>query len=692
MLSLVLAEILAITGARLVPADPALEPRVVTVLIDGERILQVGEELAVPEGARRIDGKGLFLCAAPIDGFVYWDEEHDPLYASAGVALAADHGNNVLKILAAKTSAERVGYPALRIAGPVIDGFPPSTTEASVARTAKEAEAQIVPMFEEGIDFVAFQANLTKEPWLKLLEVSHKNSRQVWGPLPRGLTLVEACEAGQDGFLFLDSLLPKGRDWKSMTLADFDPAVAALAKSHARILPFLNGNGRLLAAWSDKSPELEWLSPQFAQFWRNELASRDALFPDAPKKTEFLGQVTQVLKLQQSLLMRLQGAGVQIVPGSGAPHPWLFPGAGLHDELALWQAAGLAPREVLRMATSAAATALGIQADRGSVDAGKIADLVLVREDPTKDIAAIRKPEWVITRGHERSRAELDLALKELRERQARAQAQAALPIQVGEPPKVEGTLVLAGYCESAALGVRSSAERYAVVRASDGKLSFCGRRVVPQSEGAHVEIESVMRLEKGKLEYFLITLKTATHQLSVEGFLTANQTRVERKVDGVHVDLQTSPESIADVDVGSVTTLLVIAASQNGGPFPVMAFHESLEMEVVRWDLQLEHDGSHFLRTPEGVKWARFDERGALLEFSEQRGSSGVHTTGLNTLAKDRPGLPFSEAKKQEIARVLAQFEAAKKAGDKPSDQKSGQKPGQKPEQKSGQKPGQKQ
>ncbi len=677
MLSFVLAQILVISGAQWVPEDPALAPRIVTLLIEGEKIREVGEGLAVPAGAREIDGRGLFLCAAPIDGFAYWDQAHDALYASAGIAILCDHGNSVLQVLEAKASTARAGFPTLRIAGPVIDGFPPSTTNASVARTAVEAQAQIEPLFAEGIDFVAFQSNLTAEPWRKLIEVAHANHRQVWGPLPRGIGWSDALDTGQDGLLFFDALMPQGRAWDSVTIAEFEPAIAKLGEKRARIVPFLNGNARLLAANTAQSPELDSLSPEFANYWRSELAARVAMFKDDMAKVDFMNRGRKAVATQRELLVKLHASGAQLVPGSGAPHPWLFPGTGLHDELSLWQSAGLAPREILRLATLGAARALGIEAERGSIEVGKYADLVLLAADPSKDIAALRKPEWVVLRGQASSRADLDAALGRLRERQLRAQADATRPIEVGDPPKVAGELVLAGYCETSALGVRSAAERYTIVRAADGKLSFCGMRVVPQVDGSHVEIESLMRVAKGSLEYFLLRLRSAKHELSVEGFYTANQMRVERKVDGVHVDLQTSSNPVSVVDVGSVTSLLCIAATQNGGPFSVMEFHAGLELEVVRWDLRLERDGAHYLRTPEGVKWARFDERGALKELSEQRGSSGVKTLGTNTLAKDRAGLPFSAAKQSAIEAAQkeyeAKLEAAKQAGGQPAAPKSG-------------------
>ena len=666
MLTLLLAEILAITGAQLVPSDPLEAPRVVTVLIEGERILEVGEGLKPPAGARVIDGAGLFLCAAPIDGFAYWDSDHDPLYASAGVALVTDHGNRVLKVIDGRNSPSRAGYPTLRIAGPVIDGFPPSTSDAAVARTSVEAQAQLEPLLAESVDFVAFHSNLTPEPWRKLIELAHGAQRQVWGPLPRGVGLLEAVDGGQDGFLFMDVLMSAGRAWDSAQLADFEPAILKLGAARVRLVPFLAGNARLLAPWTASAPELDWLSPQFANHWRGELEMRNAQLADSAVRKEFDERGARALATQMELLRRLHAAGVQLVPGSGAPHPWLVPGRALHDELGLWQKAGLPAREVLRLATLGAAQALGIDAERGSIAAGKFADLLLLRGDPSQDVGALREPVWVVLRGEARSREQLDSALANLRQRQLRAQAEANRPIEVGDPPAVAGELLLSGYCETLALGVRSAAERYSVVRAKDGSLSFCGRRVVPQPDGTRVEIEIEMRVPKGQLNYFSVQLKGATQHLSVEGHFTANQWRVQRKIDGVHFDVQTALKPVAAVDVGSVTGLIMIGATRGNGPFPVLTFHESLQMEVVRWELGLEPDGAHYLRTPSGVKWARFDPRGALLELSEQRGSAGVKTVGSNTLPESQPGLPFSDVKLREIERARVD-DAARRAREAP-------------------------
>jgi imidazolonepropionase-like amidohydrolase len=75
------------------------------------------------------------------------------------------------------------------------------------------------------------------------------------------------------------------------------------------------------------------------------------------------------------------------------------PGPSLHTELELLVEAGLSPLEVLTIATRNGAESLGILKDEGTVSVGKRADLIVVDQDPTKDIRNTRAISLVIARG-----------------------------------------------------------------------------------------------------------------------------------------------------------------------------------------------------------------------------------------------------------------------------------------------------
>lgn len=71
----------------------------------------------------------------------------------------------------------------------------------------------------------------------------------------------------------------------------------------------------------------------------------------------------------------------------------------LHEELALLVNAGLTPLEAVSAATSVAASALGVQDDRGVIAPGKAADLVVLTRDPLADIRNTRSIAWVMKAG-----------------------------------------------------------------------------------------------------------------------------------------------------------------------------------------------------------------------------------------------------------------------------------------------------
>jgi imidazolonepropionase-like amidohydrolase len=91
--------------------------------------------------------------------------------------------------------------------------------------------------------------------------------------------------------------------------------------------------------------------------------------------------------------------GVEILAGTDSPNPFSFPGFGLHDELKLLVKAGFSPLEALQSATRDSARFMGLLDSYGTVDKGKVADLVLLDAGPTKDINNIDKITAVVIGG-----------------------------------------------------------------------------------------------------------------------------------------------------------------------------------------------------------------------------------------------------------------------------------------------------
>jgi imidazolonepropionase-like amidohydrolase len=104
-------------------------------------------------------------------------------------------------------------------------------------------------------------------------------------------------------------------------------------------------------------------------------------------------------------------AGVRIMAGTDAPGLVFMPGFTLHDELNALARAGMPPAAVLKAATYVPAQFFHVEKDLGTIEAGKLADLVLLKANPLADIDNTRGIDTVISKGRVYDRAKLDAML-----------------------------------------------------------------------------------------------------------------------------------------------------------------------------------------------------------------------------------------------------------------------------------------
>ena len=107
----------------------------------------------------------------------------------------------------------------------------------------------------------------------------------------------------------------------------------------------------------------------------------------------------------------MQKVGVPILAGTDTGNPFCFPGFSLHDELALLVIAGLTPVEALRSATLNPAKFFGLERTLGTIEQGKIANVVLLDANPLEDIRNTQRINVVVSNGRPFDRKALDKML-----------------------------------------------------------------------------------------------------------------------------------------------------------------------------------------------------------------------------------------------------------------------------------------
>jgi len=149
------------------------------------------------------------------------------------------------------------------------------------------------------------------------------------------------------------------------------------------------------AAWKDRT---------WPMFTRDILKDMDT--DPVPIRERFV-------QMELEIVDQMHRAGVPFLAGTDtAAGVHVFPGFSLHEELAFFVKAGFTPMEALQTATRNPAQFLGRLEDLGTVEAGKIADLVLLDANPLADIHNTQKINAVVVAGRFFSRKELDEMLQ----------------------------------------------------------------------------------------------------------------------------------------------------------------------------------------------------------------------------------------------------------------------------------------
>ena len=153
-----------------------------------------------------------------------------------------------------------------------------------------------------------------------------------------------------------------------------------------------------------RDPRLRFLPPSVKASWDPAKAYGETTAEFTLAKEEF--------ETERQIVGVMQQSGVGILAGTDTLNPFIFPGFSLHDELGFLVQAGLLPIEALQSATLNPARFMGREKDLGTVEAGKLADMVLLYANPLDDISNTKKIWAVIYNGKLYPREALDQMLE----------------------------------------------------------------------------------------------------------------------------------------------------------------------------------------------------------------------------------------------------------------------------------------
>jgi hypothetical protein len=386
-----------------------------SVVMSGDRIVRIGPDAEVKPAANAevIDAQGKFLMPGLWDNHQHFGDIDGALDLANGVTSARDMANDLEsfpKRVARFDEGTELGPRVLK-AG-IIDGTGelagPTTMRVD---TAEQAIKDIDWYADHGYVQIKIYSSIKPELVPIMADHAHARGLRVSGHVPAFMSAKQFVEGGADeiqhiNFIELNFLFPEVRETRNRDrfikvaerALEFTPDkpqvrefITFLKQHHTVLDPTMVAfEGLFCGDPTAITPGLETIIPRFPPQIRRGMRS-GALEVPPEKKDAYHESFPAMLRL----LKALHDAGVTIIPGTDA-----LAGYMLHHELELYVRAGIPAPEVLRMATLTSATVMGANKDRGVIAAGKLADMILVDGDPTKNIRDLDKLATVIKAGN----------------------------------------------------------------------------------------------------------------------------------------------------------------------------------------------------------------------------------------------------------------------------------------------------
>jgi len=433
------ADLLVLTNVTIVDVRTGKLQPDQTVILERNRIYSIGPSKSAkyPRNADMVNCKGGYLIPGLWDMHVHlalgdWFPDARnislPLFVANGVSSVRDMGSDldVVQDWRNEIEAGQMTGPRIMTSGPMLDGPKPRFPSSIAIATSEDARRAVDQLKDRGADFIKLQSLIPREAVLAIADEAKKQEIPFEGHVPDAMRASEMSEAGMKSFEHLIGIFEgsspaeegflKGGKTEGKFLATYDEAHAAslaalLANNHTWQCPTLvwERGGNLLDV-SDLSGDTRvkyvpapWKNKTWKRF--TDEITQGYGTDDLATRKKFIGKELTVVQM-------LHKAGVEFLAGTDAPAGvYIFPGFSLHEELQRFVAAGFTPLEALQTATLNPARFFGMEDKLGTIEKGKLADMVLLAADPLEDISNTQKIAGVFVNGRYFYHAEIEKML-----------------------------------------------------------------------------------------------------------------------------------------------------------------------------------------------------------------------------------------------------------------------------------------
>ncbi len=399
-----------------------------------------------------IDGTNKYLIPGLWDMHIHmmreeWYKSQMPLLRANGITGFREMWGDLKIATNVQSQIQKDSLPYFRFisSGHILDGKIPFWDNSISVATADTAVLIVDSLIKNKADFIKVYSYLEPDVFFAIAKRCKEKNIPFAGHVPNKVWLTSASDAGMAsmehlyGFLteacsYADSAMTLRKQWvnayeennkeerkrlglllNSLVLNNFSSEklkliAKKLKKNNTYIVPTLvtlRGQYFSNDTIFTTDSRLKYMSKETLAYWK-ETTESDI------KKNSFLDweNMRKRWQVEQQIMKILIAEGVTMMAGTDSDNPYAFPGFSLHDELALYVDFGMSPAGALQSATIIPARFLKQSDSLGSIEKGKLADLVLLDANPLENIKNTTKVNTVIANGKLYGKSYVDSVLK----------------------------------------------------------------------------------------------------------------------------------------------------------------------------------------------------------------------------------------------------------------------------------------
>jgi hypothetical protein len=394
------------------------------VLIKGNKIIQLGSrgKVKYANTAKVIDATGKFILPGLIDMHVHYHDWMGELFLANGVTTVKDLGNDILWIADVSAGVEqgKIRGPRIFYVGDGLDTPPPVRETHVAVDNPLMAKRAVDLLHSKGASGIKVREKITPELLTAITEEAHRLGIPVTGHL-KSVDAREAALAGIDGLEHASGIVQALTDYPRRvtpgqnelqgfisdirSFSMIDPAkaeelVTFLASKKVALIPTMSSWWRMATERRDdfaredaeyaRNPQLAYVPDDVKKMWMTSFIYK-------LKDADQLAEMRVGYKKMQNLLQAHYKAGGKILAGSDTFLS--VPGLSLQREMVFLVDAGFTPMRAIMVATRDNAEFLGKGKELGTIEPGKLADIIVVSANPLADISNAQRVTMVIKGG-----------------------------------------------------------------------------------------------------------------------------------------------------------------------------------------------------------------------------------------------------------------------------------------------------